>query len=287
MISRKINWIPSIDNSNSNLITELENKLANFYSNNKHYYGDIDFTANNWIDDAQEGYKRIIKEAQDAKKICEFGCGNANILKHYPNLQDKYTGCDFSVELINRNKQLYPSAQFIQFTKANELPFENESFDLVFSVFVLEHSTNPAVLLSECKRILKKKGKLVILCPDFLSFGRLPSQRAGFSAGNSKQKIKKKKYADAIVTLFDNRIKKPLYCWLLQHKIGNAYAFYINLNPTVFEDEFSPDVDAVYVTYRKEIINFLRKDFSLTENNSSEKMYEKKERLILLNFQKK
>ena len=87
----------------------------------------------------------------------------------------------------------YPQAHFVQFNAANILPYENEMFDVIFSTFVIEHSTNPAALLTECKRILKIGGKLMILCPDFMGAGRMSSQRSGFSKGNATQKIKKGK----------------------------------------------------------------------------------------------
>jgi len=128
---------------------------------------------------------------------------------------------------------------------------------LVFSVFVLEHTTNPALFLNECVRMLKKDGVLIILCPDFMGYGRMTSQRAGVSEGNSKLKIQKKRYLDAIVTLFDNRIRIPLYCKYFSYKCHQSPKFYINITPTMFIDNFIPDVDAVYVTYKNEIIKHL------------------------------
>ncbi len=283
MITRKINWVPAVQKEYKNKIDLLANQLSEFYTKNKNYYGDIDFTADNWIETKEEGYKRIISCCIKAEKICEFGCGNANILKHYKHFQNKYYGCDFSEELIQRNQSLYPGAQFIQFDKANKLPYENDFFDLVFSTFVIEHSTDPSALLKECKRILKPNGHLVILCPDFLGAGRMSSQRSGFTKGNTTQKIKKGKYLDALITLFDNRIRIPFYCFLLRNKTKNSQSFYINISPTVFEDEFTPDVDAVYVTYKKEMISFLKNDFKVEENSEQEKFYEKSNKLILLN----
>ncbi len=283
MITRKINWVSGIKAEHQHAITLLDQKLSSFYAGNKNYYGDINFTADNWIDENEEGYKTIIKEVNKSAKVCEFGCGSANILKHYAHLQDTYYGCDFSEELIRSNQLNYPRAHFVQFATANKLPFENEMFDVVFSTFVIEHSTNPAALLLECKRILKPGGKLMILCPDFMGAGRMSSQRSGFSKGNATQKIKKGKYFDALITLFDNRIRLPLYCFYLKSVAYKSPSFFINLSPTVFEDEFTPDVDAVYVTYKKEMISFIKKDFMIIQNSPKELYYEKSKKLIFLN----
>lgn len=285
MITRKFNWVSSLKNSNQPAINLLEKKLSAFYAQNKNYYGDIDFTSNNWVDENEKGYQNILVEVINAEKVCEFGCGSANILKHFPEFQSKYDGCDFSKELIQRNKVNYPFANFTQFDTANKLPYDNEKFDLVFSTFVIEHSTNPSALLEECKRILKPGGKLLILCPDFLGAGRMSSQRTGFSKGNSTQKLKAGKYLDALVTLFDNRIRVPFHCFVLKLKMKTP-PFYINITPTVFEDEFTPDVDAVYVTYKKEMIEFLKKDFIIFHNSDKEKFYEKSKKLIFLNCMK-
>jgi SAM-dependent methyltransferase len=286
MASRKIKWRSGIDKVYAQEITVLENKLKVFYVDNPDYYGEIDFTSRNWINENETGYRTIFEYAGSSVSICEFGCGNANILKHYPELQSRYSGCDFSATLLKKNQQNYPRADFKQIIKPNDLPFADEQFDLVFSVFVIEHSTDPAKLLSECNRILQPGGRLIILCPDFLGTGRMSSQRSGFSQGNTIQKIRKKQYMDAIVTFIDNRMLIPLQCYLYRLRAKLKPLFLINIRPTVFEDDFTPDVDAVYVTYKDEMIRFLNNNFSVIGNSEREKKYEKSSRLIFLKMRK-
>jgi len=57
-ISRELNWISSI-NPNA-VITELEAKLSAFYSLNPDYYSDIDFTADNWLNESEIVYLKIL-----------------------------------------------------------------------------------------------------------------------------------------------------------------------------------------------------------------------------------
>ncbi|MBS1565013.1 MAG: hypothetical protein JST39_11530, partial [Bacteroidetes bacterium] len=97
--------MPSIDGQNADKIAALEKKLSAFYASNPNYYGDIDFTAENWNSDVEVGYREIADRALSAGAVCEFGCGNANILKYYKEITPKYKGCDFSPELINRNRK--------------------------------------------------------------------------------------------------------------------------------------------------------------------------------------
>ena len=53
---------------------------------------------------------------------------------------------------------------------AEDLPFENESFDLVYSTNVLEHVQDPIKVLSESLRVLKKDGYLQFVIPNYFSF---------------------------------------------------------------------------------------------------------------------
>lgn len=46
-----------------------------------------------------------------------------------------------------------------------KLPFQNKSFDCIFSTEVLEHVFNVDTVLQECNRILKKGGILFLTCP--------------------------------------------------------------------------------------------------------------------------
>jgi ubiquinone/menaquinone biosynthesis C-methylase UbiE len=218
--------------------------------------------------------------------MLEVGCGAANILQHHEELQSRYTGCDFSETLIKENSSKYPLANFDVIKTANQLPYSDETFDLVFSVYVIEHTTNPPGFLNECLRVLKKGGTLIILCPDFLGQGRMSSQRAGYSTGTTQDKLNKGKWFDALVTYFDNRLKIPLYCQYLLFKIRNTPRFYINILPTVFSDDFNPDVDAVYVTSRKELVTFLKTRTVEVSNSLELKEYEKRRKLIYLKLKK-
>jgi ubiquinone/menaquinone biosynthesis C-methylase UbiE len=284
--SRRINWVSSIDKSNRSKLAELEKRLTEFYATHQNYYQDIDFTSGNWTELSETGYQEILSHARLAKKICEVGCGRANILKHNRELISVYSGCDFSDGLMRRNASDFPGAKFGVIQQPNQIPFPDNTFDFVFLVFVLEHSTNPALLLDECTRILVPGGKLMLLCPDFLGTGRMTSQRAGFSEGTASQKLRAGKIIDAFVTLFDNRVRIPLACRNYARIAIQRPLFLINLNPVVFDDSFTPDVDAVYVSFRDEICHYLRGAFDMRPNGSNLQAYEKSKQLLFLSFVK-
>jgi ubiquinone/menaquinone biosynthesis C-methylase UbiE len=49
-----------------------------------------------------------------------------------------------------------------------KLPFNDKTFNLIYSVEVIEHLKNPYHFISECYRILKPGGKLIISTPNIL-----------------------------------------------------------------------------------------------------------------------
>jgi SAM-dependent methyltransferase len=54
----------------------------------------------------------------------------------------------------------------VQLADAHALPFANESFDTVLLFHTLTYTEHPLRALSECTRVLRPNGKLVLLCLD-------------------------------------------------------------------------------------------------------------------------
>jgi len=252
-MSRTINWVSALDVNNKSLLEDLQHKMVNFYSNSGTYYEDIDFNYNIWDDLLMLPQQDIIDKLAEAQTVLEIGCGKANILAKSRELENKYSGIDFSPELIKANEKKYAGAEFKAIDDPKRFPYPGETFDVVFSHFVIEHTIYPHVFIDECIRLLRPGGTLLILCPDFLSKNRITSQRVGLSQGAGKSKLKEGKILDAFLTGVDNKIRLPYICAKKRKLADLSPQFYINLNPTCFTDVFIPDVDAVYVTYEKEM----------------------------------
>ncbi len=101
-------------------------------------------------------------------KILDVGCGTGTVLF---NLQNKgfvnLYGIDVSRMFIKeaQRKKLKNLKSF----SGKKFPYKNESFNVVGSFNVLEHTQNPNFFISEQIRLLKPGGKLIIACPNFLS----------------------------------------------------------------------------------------------------------------------
>lgn len=256
--TRKIKWI-SAKYGDQDALQALQKRMFQYYSQHNSYYDDISFAANNWWDKEQLPHQDILQIARNSKQILEVGCGEASILSCDPSLQERYTGVDFSLNQMKQNKARYPFAYFEHLNDVQKLPFKDESFDFVFSIFVIEHTVFPHQFLRESARVLQPGGTLCILCPNFLGTGRLSSQRVGFSQGTGREKLAQRKFMDAAMTAWDNKVQMPFTCLYYRVKSKFKSQFLINLQPTCFTDRFQADVDAVYVTYKHEIIQELHK----------------------------
>lgn len=99
------------------------------------------------------------------KKVLEIGCGRGDVSNGFYKL-----GVDLhAVDIDDYSKKFLDSD--IKFEKCNlekeNLPFKNNTFDLVYSKSVLEHIVNPENFFKEIKRVLKKDGLIVIYTPDW------------------------------------------------------------------------------------------------------------------------
>jgi SAM-dependent methyltransferase len=242
--------------------------MEHYYTASTTYYENIDFTERAWVED--KTYIDIVKRLESCQAIVEVGCGSANILRHHPHLERHYAGCDFSESLMTNNRTRFPSARFVTITDSPRLPFPDGCADAIFSVYVIEHTVYPSIFLDECHRLLRPGGLFILRCPDFMGPGKLTSQRAGFTEGNGREKLRRGRWLDAALTGWDRKVAIPARCASLRRQLGRRPGFWVNLAPTCLTDRFQPDVDAVYLTYDREIIHHLRDRIKFDESTNAD-----------------
>lgn len=95
-------------------------------------------------------------------QLLDLGSGRGEMADLFKEKGFQVTGIDADAERIEKSKKLYPEIEFIHFIVDAKLPFEDESFDVIFSRSFFQYVDHDAIL-QECNRILRKGGKLILL----------------------------------------------------------------------------------------------------------------------------
>jgi len=95
------------------------------------------------------------------KKILEVGCGEGVNIKNMQHTSNEFFGVDFSKSKIEFAKKNVKGT--FKVGDATNLPYKNQSFDVVFCKDILHHLPDKRKVISEMKRVAKKDGKLLIV----------------------------------------------------------------------------------------------------------------------------
>jgi SAM-dependent methyltransferase len=108
-------------------------------------------------------YKKILNKSRLAggASILDIGCGSGLFLKMAEAKGACITGIDLSDALLKIARERNPSAKLLNQDMA-DLPFEDQSFDLVTGFNSFQYAEDFTRVLKEIMRVLKDDGKLVI-----------------------------------------------------------------------------------------------------------------------------
>ncbi len=145
------------------------------------YWADKDKTGNAVYDFLAGIYRRLIvknilnhfikKYFANGIKVLHAGCGSGQVDVDIAKYID-ITALDISKNALHIYKKVHgENSKTIQGNIFN-LPFADNSFDGLYNLGVLEHFTQNEIqeILLESKRVLKPKGRIVILWPPVFGF---------------------------------------------------------------------------------------------------------------------
>lgn len=99
---------------------------------------------------ALEGLSADLEAAPDAR-ILDYGCADLPYRRFFPS----------SVEYVGADLPGNPHAS-VEIAPDGSVPVDDGTFDAVLSTQVLEHVADPGLYLSECHRVLRPGGRLLL-----------------------------------------------------------------------------------------------------------------------------
>lgn len=106
--------------------------------------------------------------APDGGRLLDIGCGRGDMLRALAAVGFDVAGVDISPSVEQLCAPL--EAHCVDLT-TDPLPFQPESFDVVFSKSVIEHLHNPLPFLEKAVEALKPDGRAIIMTPSWLHHG--------------------------------------------------------------------------------------------------------------------
>ncbi len=208
---------------------------------------------------------------KNAGTFIDIGCGPGVIIKtiaeKYPNIN--VTGMDFSKERINdalSNVSQIINAE-VAFGDANDIPFESNTFDIVFCRFLLEYLPDPMQAISEMIRICKTGGTVILQDLDGQIVWRYPED-------NKLQEVIQKALKYVKKTGFDPFVGRKLYNFLYKGGMRNINA---QLDPYNFYPGRIDEKNLMLWDLKLDIIlNAVKSVF----NNNFDEMYSLKEQFL-------
>lgn len=123
------------------------------------------------LDVSHPGMKILKRLCKESKNVLDMGCGEGTRLNYLIGKSKNGVGVDISRTAVEKAKKRYPALDFIE-ADLEKIPFNNNSFDLVYSAFVLEHLANPEKFIREAIRVTNHGGKVVLIAPNYGSPNR-------------------------------------------------------------------------------------------------------------------
>jgi len=204
-------------------------------------------------------FDQLIPDKKKYNSLIDIGCGAGWYFQYFRERKhiSRLVGLDSAKEPLSICKQRNPFVDTV-LASAEKLVFNDEEFDIVLSMGLIEHFEDPKPILGEMVRILKKGGLLILETPNTLNFPhtmhRLINRKRLIwehwwtlkdlkALVKSNSKLEYQKSTSAILFPY----KWACFPWAL-HRIGIRY----NLMSSVEQFPlFSPFGELMFVTARK------------------------------------
>jgi SAM-dependent methyltransferase len=236
-------------------ILTLQRRLVDYYSKPPDiYYLISNRSAEQYTPAIQPFHCNLISYVRPGTSVLELGCGSAHLCPFVEAAGGHYTGGDHSYKLLENNRQRFPRADF--FRIGSEL---QKQFDIVASLYTIEHVVDPKDYLETMWNFCKPGGSIAIICPEFVESPDFPpSFYYGKTVRRFREKVKSLSSLDACCHLLD--VFWFARRWKRRAQSSLPGAFWINMRPRIFAGaEYSIDADAVHLPGLKDLVWWLER----------------------------
>ena len=114
----------------------------------------------------------IVKDYAPGKCILDIGAGRGYMAQRIGNFisekgekpEEMLSACDLFPEFFEYSAIPCEKLHFL-----TSLPYQDNSFDIVYSIEVIEHLRNPYDFIKEIYRVLRPGGKIIVTTPNILN----------------------------------------------------------------------------------------------------------------------
>lgn len=159
-------------------------------------------------------------QLQPGENMLEIGCGEGYLMSqiHTRFPSTKMTGLDVSFNIVKvANRVGCPDVSFLQ-ASAYELPWEDESWDVVVACEVLEHLKNPERALAEMRRVCRKGCLVSVPREPFWRMANMARLRYVCRLGNTPGHIQhwgRREFIDLVGSFFFVKVVENPFPWTM------------------------------------------------------------------------
>jgi ubiquinone/menaquinone biosynthesis C-methylase UbiE len=127
-----------------------------------------------WTSSGEQLEALVRSHVSPSSSVMDLGCGRGGVVELVWRDVRLAAGLDPDVPSLAEHRA---DGMPVIRGRGEQLPFGNESFDLIVCIWVLEHLRSPETVLREVRRVLRPGGHFVFLTPNLrnplLAFNRL------------------------------------------------------------------------------------------------------------------
>jgi SAM-dependent methyltransferase len=123
---------------------------------------------NYWFRRHQVVYQRLAKHCV-GRDVLEAGCGEGYGADLIADVARRVVAVDYDAAAVTHVRHRYPRVEVMQANLA-ELPLPTASVDVVVNFQVIEHLWDQAQFVTECARVLRPSGVLMVSTPNRITF---------------------------------------------------------------------------------------------------------------------